>query len=126
MQSIAVIGKQNNPLYISNSTLKYDFISHCCIDIIEKSERKEAYLGLLCCLEDSTCFGYLTNTGIKIILMMETKDVQMRDTMVLKVFAKVHDLFINHSLNPFYEPGTMIVCQKFKSNIDEIVKAGFH
>jgi hypothetical protein len=125
MQSIAIIGKQNNPLYISNSTLKYDFISHCCIDIIEKSERKEQYLGLLCCLEDSSCFGYSTNTGIKIVVMVETKDVQIRDAVVLKVFQKVHDLIVQFSLNPFYEPGSLMNSKKFTTKVDEIAKAGF-
>ncbi|RUS18797.1 trafficking protein particle complex subunit 2-like protein [Endogone sp. FLAS-F59071] len=63
---IAIIGKQNNPLYIKNFSathpdLKYHYIAHTSIDVIEERviniKTPDVYLGLLYAMEDlAVCF----------------------------------------------------------------------
>lgn len=92
---------QNNPLYlktfpkhpstplhnpVNSSTptqpspfLKYHFLAHSALDIIEErivSGQKtiDTYFGLLHVLEDVNIYGFLTNTLVKIIVMIEGGD----------------------------------------------------
>ncbi len=115
IQSVAIIGKQNNPLYIHNSNLKYDFIAHCCCDYqsLEKN-----YLGLLFIIEDVSCFGYVTCTGVKFYLLLDTNMV--KDSVLIAFFKKLHALYIEIALNPFgFKVGA-----KFQSSIQELINQG--
>ena len=111
LEAIAIIGKSNQPIYIKKykqdqeTNLKYDFISHCCIDIIDSlsaSKSKDLYLGLLCCMEDVACFGYITNSKIKMVLMVTVQDKTIRDQSVRHLFGLVHNSLAEMIINPFY------------------------
>jgi hypothetical protein len=122
IKSLGLISKENTPLYTYNRSLKYDFMTHCCIDIMDKSDRK--YMGLLYCMEDTSCFGYITNTGIKMVLMLETQDGTVRDATIQKWFAKAHDVVVRSLLNPFYEPGQRMISPVFEKRVEELVQGG--
>ncbi|TYK12112.1 trafficking protein particle complex subunit 2-like protein [Cucumis melo var. makuwa] len=94
---VAVVGHQNNPLYIQSFTeaddaLKLHHIVHCSLDVVDErvnNPRKsgptlnETFLGLLYPTENYKVYGYLTNTKVKFIMV--TTDLDVRDADVRSV-----------------------------------------
>ncbi|CAN7027612.1 unnamed protein product, partial [Brassica rapa subsp. trilocularis] len=94
---VAVVGHQNNPLYIQSFTeaedaLKLHHIVHCSLDVIDErvnnpsksgTTLNEAFLGLLYPPLNYKVYGYLTNTKVKFIMV--TTDLDVRDTDVRSV-----------------------------------------
>ncbi|KAL8540062.1 hypothetical protein ACS0TY_001594 [Phlomoides rotata] len=94
---LAVVGHQNNPLYIqsfteSDDALKLHHIVHCSLDVVDERVNNpkkasptinEAFLGLLYPTENYKVYGYLTNTKVKFILV--TTDLDVRDADVRSV-----------------------------------------
>ena len=129
IEAIAIIGKQNQPIYIKKyksdqeTNLKYDFIAHCCTDIIEtrsSSKSKDLYLGLLACMEDVSCFGYITNTKLKIVLMVTVQDKTIRDASVRNLFGVVQLVLAEMIVNPFYNEQD-IRCKRFIKTVDSLM-----
>ncbi|XP_073039550.1 uncharacterized protein, partial [Primulina eburnea] len=94
---VAVVGHQNNPLYIQSFTeaddaLKLHHIVHCSLDVVDERVNNpkkaaptlnETFLGLLYPTENYKVYGYLTNTKVKFILV--TTDLGVRDADVRNV-----------------------------------------
>ena len=93
VEAIAVIGKNNNPLYISClDNLKYHFVAHTAIDVMEErtaQKQHDMYLGLLMTLEDLAVFGYMTSSKIKFVLMISVQDVSIKDQDVKNVLGLI-------------------------------------
>eukprot|EP01111_Echinosteliopsis_oligospora_P005827 TRINITY_DN1952_c0_g1_i2.p1 TRINITY_DN1952_c0_g1~~TRINITY_DN1952_c0_g1_i2.p1 ORF type:complete len:116 (-),score=14.69 TRINITY_DN1952_c0_g1_i2:191-538(-) len=93
---VAVVGKSNNPLYIKSfetqDTMKFHYIVHSSLDVVDERTKKtsqgtaEMYLGLLCPTEDYKVYGYITNTKIKLIVVM-LDDMEVKDADVKSVFS---------------------------------------
>ncbi|KAL0095231.1 Sedlin [Phycomyces blakesleeanus] len=109
---IALIGKQNNPLYIKNFSnthpdLKYHYIAHTSIDVIEERvsngpKNLDLYIGLLYAMEDLAVYGYITNTRVKCVVVVSVTDCVIRDADMKLIFQKVHAAYVNQVCNPFY------------------------
>ncbi|KAH0978038.1 hypothetical protein GBA52_027757 [Prunus armeniaca] len=94
---VAVVGHQNNPLYIQSFTdaddaLKLHHIVHCSLDVVDERVNNpkkagptlnETFLGLLYPTENYKVYGYLTNTKVKFILV--TTDLDVKDADVRNV-----------------------------------------
>ncbi|GMN38206.1 hypothetical protein TIFTF001_007444 [Ficus carica] len=94
---VAVVGHQNNPLYIQSFTdaddaLKLHHIVHCSLDVVDERVNNpkkpeptlnETFLGLLYPTENYKVYGYLTNTNVKFILV--TTDLDVKDADVRNV-----------------------------------------
>ncbi|KAF8937608.1 hypothetical protein BGZ58_002425 [Dissophora ornata] len=129
---IAIIGKQNNPLFIMNfhpshPDLKYHYIAHTSCDIIEERAAMKAqdmYLGVLFSMEDLSVYGYMTNTKIKFITVLTVPDVIIKDLDMKNVFRKIHAAYVNYACNPFYEIDSqkMIKSKKFEKEIEAVGK----
>lgn len=74
--------KPENPaslLPAPSPNLKYHFLAHSALDIIEErivsgAKTIDTYFGLLHVLEEVSVYGFLTNTLVKIIIMIEGGD----------------------------------------------------
>ncbi|KAI9090441.1 Sedlin [Phlyctochytrium arcticum] len=132
---VAVIGKTNNPLYIKNFSsthqdLKYHYIAHTSIDIIEEristnAKHTDQYLGLLFAMEDLAVFGYITNTRIKFIVVIGLADVVIKDQEMKNLFRKIHAAYMNLVSNPFYDPESRkpINSNRFEKSIADAAMA---
>ncbi|KAF3434734.1 hypothetical protein FNV43_RR21819 [Rhamnella rubrinervis] len=114
---VAVVGHQNNPLYIQSFTdaddaLKLHHIVHCSLDVIDERVNNpkksgptlnETFLGLLYPTENYKVYGYLTNTKVKFILV--TTDLDVRDADVRNFFRRFHAAYVDAVSNPFHVPG---------------------
>ncbi|KAI8328425.1 Sedlin [Chlamydoabsidia padenii] len=130
---IAIIGKQNNPLFIKNFSsthpdLKYHYIAHTSIDIIEErvtngQKQHELYLGLLYAMEDLAVYGYMTNTKAKFVVVVSVTDGVIRDADMKAIFNKIHSAYVSSACNPFSildSQNTALSSPQFSRAIDSI------
>ncbi|RMZ97240.1 trafficking particle complex subunit 2 [Brachionus plicatilis] len=130
---IAVVAKENYPLYIktasgsqailSNQNLKYWYILNSSLDVVEeklrRTDNKDLYLGLLYLIEDFIIYGYVTNTKVKFFIVIESSSRQFHDTEIKIMFKKLHTSYTSVVCNPFFEFGKPFNSRKF----DEVVKS---
>ncbi|CAG8483216.1 13006_t:CDS:2 [Rhizophagus irregularis] len=107
IQSIAIIGKQNNPLYIKNFSLshpdlKYHYIAHTSCDVIEErvgavgSEAADTYLGLLYAMEDLDVVKFVVVLSVTdAIKNTDMKNVYGKRSIVSKRFVAAIDAIGN-------------------------------
>ncbi|CAD5184766.1 uncharacterized protein LOC135624517 [Musa acuminata AAA Group] len=131
---VAVVGHQNNPLYLQSFTeaddaLKLHHIVHCSLDVIDERVNNpkrsvltlnETFLGLLFPTESYKVFGYLTNTKVKFIMV--TTDLDVKDADVRSFFRRFHAAYVDAVSNPFHVPGKKIASRIFAGRVSGIVK----
>lgn len=116
---IAIVGPQNNPLYLrifsapnTEQDQKLNFIVHCSLDVVEEKvllkrvpgELPDAYLGLLYPTEEFRAYGYISNTNTKFIAVVD--DASLRDEAISKALRALHSLYVDALSNPFFSlPG---------------------
>ncbi|EDV21193.1 Trafficking protein particle complex subunit 2-like protein [Trichoplax sp. H2] len=118
---VAVIARDNYPLYIRTAEpdheLKFHYIAHTSLDVIEEklatltkttSDMRELYLGILYPTEDYKVYGYVTNTKIKFVVVVDASGINYRDTEMRAIFRKLHHAYSDVISNPFYTPETTI------------------
>eukprot|EP00088_Acartia_fossae_P054824 TRINITY_DN632_c0_g1_i1.p1 TRINITY_DN632_c0_g1~~TRINITY_DN632_c0_g1_i1.p1 ORF type:complete len:141 (+),score=9.83 TRINITY_DN632_c0_g1_i1:43-465(+) len=132
---VAVIGKENSPLYIACITpeqeLGFHYSLHTSLDFIEEklsstnkgNDHRDLYLGLLYSTEHQRIFGYVTNTKIKfvIIVNVDATNTNLRDNETRQMFRKLHVAYTNVMSNPFYTPSTRINSNKFAAVANSIL-----
>ncbi|XVE48833.1 hypothetical protein DITRI_Ditri01bG0034200 [Diplodiscus trichospermus] len=126
---VAVVGHQNNPLYIQSFTdgddvLKLHHIVHCSLDVVDERVAVicnywNVELVLYGCVACS--YGYLTNTKVKFILV--TTDLDVRDADVRNFFRRFHAAYVDAVSNPFHVPGKKITSKTFAERVSTIVKS---
>ncbi|CAD5110729.1 DgyrCDS99 [Dimorphilus gyrociliatus] len=131
---VAVISKENSPLFIKTNSneneLNFHFTVHTSLDVVEEkispgaganknNDTRELYLGLLYPTEDYRVYGYVTNTKIKFVIVVESSNTTLRDNEIRSMFRKLHSAYVDMVCNPFYEPGQTINSKSF----DTIVKS---
>ncbi|XP_074567440.1 uncharacterized protein LOC141824105 [Curcuma longa] len=132
---VAVVGHQNNPLYLqsftnANDALKLHHIVHCSLDVIDERVNNpkrsvitlnESYLGLLYPTESYKVYGYLSNTKVKFLVV--TTDLDVKDADIRSFFRRFHAAYVDAVSNPFHVPGKKIVSRTFAQRVSGIVKA---
>ncbi|CAM8990926.1 unnamed protein product [Rhodiola kirilowii] len=123
---VAVVGHQNNPLYIQSFTeaddaLKLHHIVHCSLDVVDERVNNpkkagptlnETFLGLLYPTENYKVYGYLTNTKVKFILV--TTDLDVKDGDMRNFFRQFHSVYVDAVSNPFHVPEPVQLIYFFK------------
>uniref|UniRef100_A0A4W5NAQ8 Trafficking protein particle complex subunit 2-like protein n=1 Tax=Hucho hucho TaxID=62062 RepID=A0A4W5NAQ8_9TELE len=107
---IAVIAKENYPLYIRSvpvqNELKFHYTVHTSLDVVEEkisavgkamADQRELYLGLLYPTEDYKVYSFL------------------------QMFRKLHNSFTDVMCNPFYNPGDTIQSKAFDSMVSAMM-----
>lgn len=64
------------------------------------------WIGLLCNLEEMRIYGYLTNTSIKFMAIVQdtiatSQQIAARETELKLFFTSIHELYVEYVLNPF-------------------------
>uniref|UniRef100_A0A0E0EUF9 Trafficking protein particle complex subunit 2-like protein n=1 Tax=Oryza meridionalis TaxID=40149 RepID=A0A0E0EUF9_9ORYZ len=132
---VAVVGHQNNPLYLQSFTeaddaLKLHHVVHCSLDVIDERVNNpkrnapalnETFLGLLYPTENYKVYGYLTNTKVKFIMV--TTDLDVKDADARNFFRKFHAAYVDAVSNPFHVPGKKIASRSFGARVSTIVKS---
>jgi len=108
VNAVALISPANSPIIVHAykphpSPLKYHFIAHTALDIIEErlANGVDCYLGLLHTLEDQAVYGYVTPTRIRIVISLALTDTLVRDADVITIFKSLHTAYARSLANPF-------------------------
>ncbi|KDR18458.1 trafficking protein particle complex subunit 2-like protein [Zootermopsis nevadensis] len=131
---VTVIGKENSPKYISclnpELDLQFQYKVHTSLDVVEEKlssvgktsgDVRELYLGLLYSTEEHKIFGYVTNTKIKFIIVVESSNTLLRDNEVRTMFRKLHTIYTDVVCNPFHIPGDPIISKNFDATVKSIM-----
>ena len=144
----AVLGKDNNPLFIrafgAHNQLRFHFIVHTALDFVEEkvaaqrqavtqqqasgaamAARTEPYLGLLYPTEELRVYGYLSNCRVKLIVVLDDDDVDEQKMRAL--FRRLHTLYVDTVSNPFHPPDAELhSCASFSRQIERIAEMGLY
>mmetsp|Transcript_6976 Transcript_6976/g.8691 ORF Transcript_6976/g.8691 Transcript_6976/m.8691 type:complete len:192 (+) Transcript_6976:72-647(+) len=125
-------------------SLRHQFVLHSSVDRFEELTGPTVgnrwrtpgavgcdamWVGLLCPVEELRVYGYLTNTGIKILAAIQDTFVlgqhqqQARESELKSFFASIHHLFVEHTLNPFTKPDSKIISKRFDDGVKNYVTA---
>lgn len=132
----AVLGQTNNPLYLEafqnkgkqEDVLKFHYIVHCALDAIEEkvaAPRKapgeifDTYLGMLYPTEDYKVYGYISNTRIKFILVVD--EMLQKEDEVRMLFKRFHSAYVDAVSNPFYTTSTPVASKRFDASVRTMV-----
>ena len=136
---VGVIAKENYPLFIRCASniqeeTKFHFTLHTSLDVIEEKinstgktssvaaqDLREFYLGQLYPAEDYRIYGYVTNTKVKFILIVEASNTQLRDNDIRSMFRRLHNGYTDVVCNPFYTPGDEIKSKSFENIVSTII-----
>lgn len=126
---------QNYPLYILTTSpqpeLKFHYIVHTCLDVIEEkasslakaaTDPREHYLGLLYPTEDYKVYGYVANTKVKFVIVIEAANLVLRDSDIRGMFRKLHTGYTDMMSNPFYTPGEQIKSKMFHKLVTSLMQ----
>lgn len=84
-------------------------------------EPADCYLGLLLSVAGCRVYGYVTNTHVKLLLLL--RDAPARDEALGPLFRRLHSLYVDHVSNPFVTPGTVRPSAKFDAGVDALVRS---
>jgi len=136
---IAVIAKENYPLSIIcapnvGDKLEYNYIVHTSLDVIEEKianitktssvampDSRDFYLAQLYPAEDYHVYGYVTNTKVKFVVVVEASNTNLRDNEIRSMFRKLHNAYTDVVCNPFYVPGEAITSKAFTKVVSNMV-----
>ncbi|XP_053639456.1 trafficking protein particle complex subunit 2-like protein [Cherax quadricarinatus] len=131
---VAVIGKENSPLYVwvgsGREELHLHYLAHTGLDVIQEKvaavnktpgDTRELYLGLLYASEEYKVFGYTTNTRIKFVIITDAANTTLRDNEIRMMFRRLHNMYTNVVCNPFYIPGEQITSREFDQGVGALV-----
>jgi hypothetical protein len=76
----------------------------------------DTFLGLLYLAQDYKIYGYVTNTGVRLVLVLDEND--NKDSSIIKaLFRKLHALIIESMSNPFYVEGQPLTSKKLENDL---------
>mmetsp|Transcript_10964 Transcript_10964/g.23722 ORF Transcript_10964/g.23722 Transcript_10964/m.23722 type:complete len:202 (-) Transcript_10964:193-798(-) len=126
-------------------SLRHQFIIHAALDRFEEMTGSSSggrwrtpgavgnnamWVGLLCPIEEVRVYGYLTNTGIKFLVLVEDEDdgqdsnqTSARDKDLKAFMVLLHDLFVEYTLNPFSKLRGKISSNRFDVGVQKYVQA---
>ncbi|KAL6726846.1 hypothetical protein Aduo_008775 [Ancylostoma duodenale] len=98
-----------NDLY-QKYTYDLELFMHCSLDIIDEKAPKanEMFLGHLYSNQKYKSYGFITNTGVRMILVLEASNTDLKDLDVRGIFKRFHNLYCNAISNPFHTFGSEI------------------
>uniref|UniRef100_A0A3B5L1C4 Trafficking protein particle complex subunit 2-like protein n=1 Tax=Xiphophorus couchianus TaxID=32473 RepID=A0A3B5L1C4_9TELE len=123
---LLMFSPQNYPLYIRSvpcqNELKFHYTVHTSLDVVEEkvsavgkslADQRELYLGLLYPTEDYKVYGYVTNSKVKFVIVVDSSNTSLRDNEIRSMFRKLHNSFTDVMCNSFYNPGDPIQSKAF-------------
>lgn len=110
----------------AENELRFYYTVHTSLDVVEEkissvgknqNDLRELYLGLLYPTEDYKVYGYVTNTKVKFVIVVESTNSSLRDNEIRSMFRKLHNAYVDMLCNPFYIPGQNITSKSFENTV---------
>mmetsp|Transcript_4189 Transcript_4189/g.10921 ORF Transcript_4189/g.10921 Transcript_4189/m.10921 type:complete len:180 (-) Transcript_4189:169-708(-) len=85
------------------------------------------FVGLLCPVEDTRIYGYMTTTKILFLLIVDDDTVPEHqanvDSEIQRLMSQIHGLYIEYNLNPFSNIESKITSKRFDDGVQKFVAA---
>ncbi|KAK9393430.1 trafficking protein particle complex subunit 2-like [Crotalus adamanteus] len=127
---IAVIAKENYPFYIkglpTENVLKFHYTVHTSLDVVDEKvsalgkalvDEQDLYLGLLYPTEDYKVYGYVTNSKLKFVLVVDSSNTALRHNEIRRMFRTLRNSYTDVMCNSFYNPGDQIQSRAFDNTV---------
>ena len=117
------------------------FVLHAALERLEqltktldgKKKTSQNFVGLLLPLEETRVYGYLTNTHIKFVLIVEEEGPSVAETDATaeaqQLLEEIHELYVREVMNPFNSgnngAGQGSVSNHFSQKFDERIQKHF-
>jgi len=116
LNAVAYISANNYPILVrtfvnqenrtAQDELKYHYVAHTSLDVIEErvatvSKLGECYLGHLYSMEDLAVYGWIAPSKLKIVVAFALTDAVIKDQEVVTVFKALHLAYHQALSNPF-------------------------
>ena len=82
---------------------------------------RDPFLGLLLPVDEQKVFGYLTSTGIRILIVV--RDVLLREDRVRELFKGLHKLYADAISSPFAEINTRLSSPMFEEGVTRLCES---
>jgi hypothetical protein len=82
---------------------------------------RDPFLGLLMPVDEQKVFGYLTSTGIRILIVV--RDVLLREDRVRELFKGLHKLYADAISSPFAETDTRLSSPMFEEGVTRLCES---
>ncbi|KAK9485590.1 Sedlin, N-terminal conserved region-domain-containing protein [Lipomyces starkeyi] len=121
------IGSASAKVSISRDTeLRYHFLAHISLDVFAArlpQKTSDSDFGLLFVQDGMAMYGWMTNTGVKIVLGFASGEIIGSE--IRSIFRAIHFAYISLVCNPFYtvDERRPIHSRKFDINVRRIVDA---
>ncbi|XP_064466857.1 trafficking protein particle complex subunit 2-like protein isoform X2 [Ornithodoros turicata] len=106
--AVAVIGKENSPLFVKtvspSNELKFLYTIHTSLDVVEEKVSPAN-----------------KSSETKFILIVETSHTTLRDNEIKQMFHKLHAAYADVVCNPFYVPGDQILSKAFEATVSSMM-----
>ncbi|CAJ0955793.1 unnamed protein product [Ranitomeya imitator] len=132
---VAVIAKENYPLYIrsipTENQLKFHYTVHTSLDVVDEKisamgkrwRIKENFTWDFCIPQKTTNYGYVTNSKVKFVMVVDSSNTALRDNEIRSMFRKLHNSYTDVMCNPFYNPGDPIQSRAFDNTVASMMVA---
>ncbi|KAI6240847.1 Trafficking protein particle complex subunit 2-like protein [Aphelenchoides fujianensis] len=123
--AVAVFSRENEFVHFSiadgrdNEVVNLQIMAQSSMDAMEERERgpsnraQEMFHGCLLSNMNYKCFGYITNTQVKFLLIFDAADVSVRDQDVRSYFKRLHVAYCNAVCNPFFQRNCALTSKRF-------------
>jgi hypothetical protein len=83
-----------------------------------------SYIGNFAVIEDYRLFGYIANSGIRIVLCTDDGEPVSKPNM--KAYCEaIQQAYIDYAANPFVEEGATIVSKNFDARVERVTEQVF-
>ncbi|KAJ2808763.1 hypothetical protein H4S07_003341 [Coemansia furcata] len=139
LRCIAILNRRDIPVYMQNfdetpnedTNVKYQYLAHTSVDVIEErmanGKSTDLYLGLLQTVGEIAIYGYVLNTGARIILMISVPEYIVRSAAIREIFQQIHAGYIALVCNPFndeQEEGKKCIGIDTAYNVGAVIASG--
>uniref|UniRef100_A0A5F8A4X4 Trafficking protein particle complex subunit 2L n=1 Tax=Macaca mulatta TaxID=9544 RepID=A0A5F8A4X4_MACMU len=78
-------------------------------------------VALGCCLNNLVWYGYVTNSKVKFVMVVDSSNTALRDNEIRSMFRKLHNSYTDVMCNPFYNPGDRIQSRAFDNMVTSMM-----
>uniref|UniRef100_A0A2K5C861 Trafficking protein particle complex subunit 2-like protein n=1 Tax=Aotus nancymaae TaxID=37293 RepID=A0A2K5C861_AOTNA len=83
--------------------------------------RRERNLRQLYPTGTSKVYGYVTNSKVKFVMVVDSSNTALRDNEIRSMFRKLHNSYTDVMCNPFYTPGDRIQSRAFDNMVTSMM-----
>ncbi|XP_012868075.1 PREDICTED: trafficking protein particle complex subunit 2-like protein [Dipodomys ordii] len=66
-------------------------------------------------------YGYVTNSKVKFVMVVDSSNTALRDNEIRSMFRKLHNSYTDVMCNPFYNPGDRIQSRAFDNMVTSMM-----